>query len=109
LFAHERQTLPCRSYPTFIATLSMLRLSLAISLTLCCCGFSADESAPRWWKGNLHTHTLWSDGDNYPEMVADWYKQNGYNFLALSDHNILSNVEKWVTVGKTPTSEAALA
>jgi hypothetical protein len=87
----------------------MLRLSLAISLALSCCAFSADESAPRWWKGNIHTHTLWSDGDDYPEMVADWYKQNGYNFLALSDHNILSNVEKWVTVGKTPTSEAALA
>ena len=28
----------------------------------------------RWWKGNLHTHSLWSDGDHYPEMVADWYK-----------------------------------
>jgi len=25
---------------------------------------------PRWWKGNLHTHTFWSDGDAFPEMVA---------------------------------------
>src|SRR5438874_1811301 len=31
------------------------------------------QPAPRWWKGNLHTHTLWSDGDDYPEMVVDWY------------------------------------
>src|SRR5678816_4117496 len=61
-----------------------------------------------WYKGNLHTHSLWSDGDDYPEMIADWYKKHGYNFLALSDHNILSKVEKWTTVGKTPTSEQAL-
>lgn len=46
--------------------------------------------APRWWKGNLHTHTLWSDGDDFPEMVAEWYRTRGYNFLALSDHNVLS-------------------
>jgi hypothetical protein len=46
--------------------------------------------ASRWWKGNLHTHTLWSDGRDFPEMVAAWYKDNGYNFLCLSDHNRLS-------------------
>lgn len=51
-----------------------------------------------WWKGNLHTHTFWSDGDDYPEAVADWYKTNGYHFLALSDHNILQESDKWVTV-----------
>ncbi|HRI45288.1 MAG TPA: hypothetical protein PLV39_14100, partial [Fimbriimonadaceae bacterium] len=53
-----------------------------------------------WWKGNLHTHTLWSDGDDYPEMVADWYKSNGYHFLALSDHNVLSVGEKWFDLSK---------
>ncbi len=51
-----------------------------------------------WWKGNLHTHTLWSDGDDFPEMVADWYKNHGYHFLGLSDHNLLQRGEKWVTV-----------
>jgi 23S rRNA G2069 N7-methylase RlmK/C1962 C5-methylase RlmI len=34
---------------------------------------SAAEEA-KWYKGNLHTHTYWSDGDDFPEMVADWYK-----------------------------------
>ncbi len=38
---------------------------------------------PRWWKGNLHTHTFWSDGDDFPEMVAEWYRTHDYNFLAL--------------------------
>jgi hypothetical protein len=52
-----------------------------------------------YWKGNLHTHSLWSDGDDFPEMIADWYKRNGYQFLALSDHNILSEGEKWIDVG----------
>ena len=28
----------------------------------------------RWWKGNLHTHSLWSDGDDFPEMIVDWYR-----------------------------------
>jgi hypothetical protein len=51
---------------------------------------------PRWWKGNLHTHTLWSDGDGFPEMVAEWYRTHGYHFLALSDHNVLSRGERWV-------------
>lgn len=50
----------------------------------------------RWYKGNLHTHSLWSDGNDFPEMIADWYKSHGYHFLALSDHNILSTGEKWV-------------
>lgn len=54
-----------------------------------------EPQAGTWWKGNLHTHTLWSDGDDYPEMVADWYKSRGYHFLALSDHNVLSQGEKW--------------
>jgi hypothetical protein len=28
----------------------------------------------RWWKGNNHTDTLWSDGNAAPEQVADWYR-----------------------------------
>ena len=45
---------------------------------------------PRFFKGNTHAHTLWSDGNDFPEMVADWYRSQGYNFLVLSDHNVLS-------------------
>jgi hypothetical protein len=60
---------------------------------------AADAPAPalaaRWFKGNLHTHSLWSDGDDYPEMIADWYKRNGYNFLAISDHNVLEEGTRW--------------
>src|SRR4030095_549524 len=59
--------------------------------------FAPAQVAPRWWKGNLHTHSLWSDGDDYPEMVVDWYKTHGYDFLAISDHNVLHE-GAWVTV-----------
>ena len=51
-----------------------------------------------WYKGNLHTHTFWSDGDAPPEIAVAWYKDQGYDFLALSDHNILSVGEKWIKV-----------
>src|SRR5436305_1149885 len=51
---------------------------------------------PHWYKGNLHTHSLWSDGDDFPEMIADWYKRKGYHFLGLSDHNVLAEGERWI-------------
>ncbi len=50
----------------------------------------------RWWKGNLHTHSLWSDGNDFPEMIAAWYLDHDYNFLALSDHNVLSEGIRWM-------------
>ncbi len=52
----------------------------------------------QWFKGNLHTHSYWSDGDEFPEVIMDWYKSNGYQFVALSDHNILAEGEKWVMI-----------
>lgn len=58
-----------------------------------------DEDGYYWWKGNLHTHTLWSDGDQFPEVVAQWYYEHGYHFLTLSDHNILSRGERWINIG----------
>lgn len=57
-----------------------------------------DEQGYTWWKGNLHTHTFWSDGDQFPEVVAQWYHAHGYHFLALSDHNVLSRGERWMNI-----------
>jgi hypothetical protein len=55
---------------------------------------ATDFSTGRWLKGNTHTHTLESDGDSPPEVVALWYKRHGYNFLVLSDHNVWVNPVK---------------
>lgn len=42
-------------------------------------------------KGNIHTHSTWSDGDRPPQDVYLWYREHGYNFLALTDHNTLTD------------------
>src|SRR5262245_9543987 len=57
--------------------------------------------APRWFRGNTHAHTLWSDGDGAPELVASWYRERGYRFLVLSDHNVMLEGEKWFPVQDT--------
>ena len=46
-----------------------------------------------WYKGNTHTHTLNSDGDSTPDDVVRWYREHGYQFLVLSDHNFLTSVQ----------------
>jgi hypothetical protein len=50
-------------------------------------------AAARWLKGNTHTHTTESDGDSTPDVVARWYRDHGYQFLVLSDHNVLTSVD----------------
>jgi hypothetical protein len=47
--------------------------------------------AVRWYKGNTHTHTTNSDGDAPPQQVVDWYADHGYDFLSLTDHNVLTD------------------
>jgi hypothetical protein len=53
---------------------------------------SADPKGGRWFKGNTHTHTVNSDGDSTPDEVVRWYREHGYQFLVLSDHNYLTSV-----------------
>ncbi len=66
---------------------------------------SFNNTQPNWVKGNLHTHTFWSDGDEFPESVVQWYKENGYDFLALTDHNVILEGERWKNF---PEDHAAL-
>jgi hypothetical protein len=61
------------------------------------------QEGQQWFKGNLHTHSYWSDGDEFPEMIMDWYKLHGYDFVALSDHNTLAEGEKWKLITKNKT------
>ncbi|MEW4490142.1 hypothetical protein AB1L42_18805 [Thalassoglobus sp. JC818] len=60
-----------------------------------------------WYKGNLHTHSHWSDGDDYLENIALWYRDQGYEFLVFTDHNVLADSEKWVVVEKTKGGQKA--
>ncbi len=74
---------------------SLPTITVAVLLALAAL-VGAEEA--RWFKGNTHTHSLWSDGNDFPDMIADWYKKQGYDFLVLSDHNVLSEGERWMKV-----------
>jgi len=43
-----------------------------------------------WYKGNLHSHSTVSDGKLSPEELARVYYENGWSFLAITDHSIYS-------------------
>tara|TARA_B100001175_G_scaffold226350_1_gene193022 strand:+ start:868 stop:2064 length:1197 start_codon:yes stop_codon:yes gene_type:complete len=67
-----------------------------ITLHLVSCNNKKNEQ--NWHKGNLHTHSLWSDGDDFPEMIIQWYKDHDYQFIALSDHNTIADSEFWYEI-----------
>lgn len=77
-----------------------IRLVSLIVAALC---FSAE--AANWYRGNLHAHSLWSDGNLFPEDAASWYRDNGYQFLCLSDHQALQiDPSSWVEIGSKKLS-----
>ncbi|AWD20939.1 PHP domain-containing protein [Fuscovulum blasticum] len=49
---------------------------------------SAFTAPGRFWRGNLHTHSTRSDGVLSPQEVCRRYRDEGYDFLALTDHFI---------------------
>ena len=55
--------------------------------------WTASAQPGAWFKGNTHTHTLNSDGDSTPDDVVKWYREHGYHFLVLTDHNYLTSVD----------------
>ena len=79
---------------------TLLALATGLASAAWACRSTPAEPAPkgRFWKGNTHTHTLWSDGDAAPELVVDRYRERGYEFLVLSDHNLLSRGERWFPI-----------
>ena len=83
-------------------------LSLIILIS-CVEPTSPPPPTKQWFKGNLHTHSYWSDGDEFPEVIMDWYKTQGYDFIALSDHNTLAEGEKWIRVPSDSMYQAAFA
>lgn len=57
--------------------------------------FEATFDASRFLKGNVHAHTNLSDGDSAPEDVIGWYREHGYAFLAITDHNRLTEARDY--------------
>jgi len=53
---------------------------------------SAPEPASlQWFRGNTHTHTLNSDGNAAPDTVVSWYREHGYQFVFITDHEIVTD------------------
>lgn len=48
-----------------------------------------------FYKGNLHTHTTVSDGELTPMETAELYKEAGYDFLAVTDHDRWGEYSQW--------------
>lgn len=42
---------------------------------------------PGWYRGDLHMHTVYSDGDSYPHEVAAAVYEAGLDFYGITDHN----------------------
>ncbi len=79
----------------------ILGCGLTLLLSLSACENAKNtKTAKQWYKGNLHTHSYWSDGDEFPERIMDWYKSRGYHFLALTDHNRLAEGEFWKSISE---------
>lgn len=65
---------------------------------------SAPDGGLRWYRGDLHSHTVHSDGDITVEDRARGAVERGLDFLAITDHNTISQhreVDRW-SDGITP-------
>lgn len=74
-------------------------------------GTNANGNEMFWFKGNIHAHAKidlqgWTHGDSGPDEVVDWYRDHGYHFMALTDHNIWRDGTG--LAGQTPTGEPFL-
>lgn len=49
------------------------------------------DCGARWYKGNIHAHTTESDGRLSAEQMCDVYRKAGYDFVAITDHNTLTD------------------
>ena len=44
-----------------------------------------------WYKGNLHSHTVNSDGKLTPKEAVELFRQHGYHFLCFSEHDVYTD------------------
>lgn len=49
------------------------------------------DSDGNWYKGNLHCHSVLSDGKLTVDQLKQAYKDKGYHFLAYSEHDLYTD------------------
>lgn len=75
--------------------------SLAALLVAAGCHKRAAPARIQWYKGNLHAHTLRSDGETPPDQLIQWYIDHDYQFLGLSEHNQLASAAQSLMLAPT--------
>lgn len=71
--------------------MSLRGMPLAALAALLVANAATACAQPKWFRGNTHTHTINSDGDSPPDSVARWYRDHGYAFLFITDHEKLTD------------------
>lgn len=76
----------------------MKRAWLAL-LALCVTAVQADDvpvwastAKLKWYRGNTHAHTINADGNVAPDAVVRWYREHGYQFIYVTEHEYLTDV-----------------
>lgn len=68
------------------------RIALAHSIVATLsAAFVSELHAQHWFRGNTHAHSSNSDGDSPPDSVARWYRDAGYDFLFITDHETVTD------------------
>jgi len=52
----------------------------------------ANSPARHWYRGNTHAHTINGDGNVSPDTVVRWYREHGYHFIFLTEHEYVADV-----------------
>ena len=60
-------------------------------------------------RGDLHMHTLWSDGRNPTEDMVVAARQLGYEYIAITDHSERSMASRRLTAADIPRQRAEIA
>ena len=60
-------------------------------------------------RGDLHMHTMWSDGRNATEDMVIAARQLGYEYIAITDHSERSMASRRLTAADIPRQRAEIA
>jgi hypothetical protein len=60
-----------------------------------------ERSSSRWYRGDLHIHTVHSDGRFTVCEVIDLARSKGLDFIALTDHNTVAQNIEFTKIGRS--------
>ena len=64
-----------------LVTLGIVCVAVSFALPGLCDEAVPAKPIPQYYKGNIHTHSLWSDGNDFPEMIAECIAHTATTFL----------------------------